>query len=173
MHCSGVLNTKDVQPAGIGRRVVSIIEDVAQSKPQSYIHTCSVFLSGFPVDLDLLHLCTSLLNTGVSNSITQDEESVTGLVVQLISSVPYFAERCQLTVLKDLVRFHDPVDEGEETTVSLLRQRWALPPDGTPKLQHFSCSKPSSNPLAICIPAGTRGVLRQSRCTFNRTSCIR
>ncbi|KAL5105586.1 hypothetical protein TcWFU_009681 [Taenia crassiceps] len=147
VHCSGVTNTKDVQSEGIGRRIVSIIEDVAQS---------------FPLDLDLLHLCTSLLNTGVGNATTQDEESVTGLVVKLISSVPYFAERCQLTVLKDLVRFHDSADEVEEMTVSLLRQRWALPPDETPQQQHCSHVDSSSNPLAVCIPAGARGVLRQN-----------
>ncbi|KAL5963770.1 hypothetical protein TSMEX_008502 [Taenia solium] len=147
VHCSGVINTKDVQSAGVGRRIVSIVEDVAQR---------------FPMDLDLLHLCTSLLNTGVNNAITQDEESVTDIVVQLISSVPYFAERCNLTVLKDLVRFRDPVDEGEEVTVSLLRQHWALPPNGTPQMEHFSYSKSSSNPLGIRIPAGTRGVLGQN-----------
>ncbi|VDK36546.1 unnamed protein product [Taenia asiatica] len=147
VHCSGVINAKDVQSAGVGRRIASIIEDVAQR---------------FPMDLDLLHLCTSLLNTGVNNAITQDEESVTDLVVQLISSVPYFAERCNLTVLKDLVRFHDPVDECEEVTVSLLRQHWALPPNGTPQMEHFAYSKSSFNPLGIRIPAGTRGVLGQN-----------
>ncbi|VDM35191.1 unnamed protein product [Hydatigera taeniaeformis] len=147
VHCSGVINSKDVQPARIGQRIVSIIEDVAQR---------------FPIDLDLLHLCTSLLNTGINNAIAQDEESVTDLVIQLISSVPYFAERCQPAVLKDFVRFHDPVEEGEEMTVSLVRPRWALPPDGTAPMRHFSYSKTSANQLAVSIPAGTRGVLRQN-----------
>ncbi|KAH9281050.1 hypothetical protein ECG_07401 [Echinococcus granulosus] len=147
VHCSGNMITKEVQPARIDERIVSIIEDAAQR---------------FPMKLDLLHLCTSLLHTAVNNAIAQDEGSVIDLVVKLISSVPYFAEQCKPSSLKGLVRFHDPADESEETTVSLLRQRWSLPPEGSPQLEHFSSSKSVPNPLAISIPAGTRGVLKQN-----------
>ena len=118
--------------------------------------------------MDLLLICIALLNTGVGSTSPEEEESISSLVVQLISSVPYFAERCDPSSLKDLVRFNYPIEEDgddgdREVTVSLLRQRWTLPSCTTAHIGQFSHNKPPTDPFAICMPAGTSGIVKQGR----------
>ncbi|KAM7542768.1 hypothetical protein Aperf_G00000000453 [Anoplocephala perfoliata] len=144
VQCGCNMSAAESKLSRIELGITSVIEDLAQR---------------FPLDLDLLYICIALLNTGVaSNTDNSDEASISNLVVQLISSVPYFAERFpEPSALNELVRVHEP-DEGDEEEngevfVSLLRPHQCFPPIGT--LQ-FSMDKSSSNHMAICLPAGTR-----------------
>uniref|UniRef100_A0A5K3FJE9 BEACH domain-containing protein n=1 Tax=Mesocestoides corti TaxID=53468 RepID=A0A5K3FJE9_MESCO len=137
---------KTLQPAGIGERVLAIVEDLAQR---------------FPVDLDFLHLCIALLNTsGSCAAANENDQDMAQLVTQLISSVPYFAQPSDPTTLEDLAHVHDS-DVNGSGTVSLIRQHWVLPPDWLDVGTCAKYKKGSQNPLAICLPAGTVGFLRQ------------
>ena len=121
------------------------------------------------MDLDLLFICVALLNTSLrSSSAIKEAQSVPNLVVQLISNVPYFAEHCNPTGLKDLIRLQNPAEakgsEEAEVIVSLLRQHWALPPYASSQIDQFPRSASSSpNPFAIFMPESTRGMLKQGR----------
>lgn len=110
--------------------------------------------------MDLLYICIALLSTSVASyNHNRDEASIPDLVVQLISSVPYFAERFpEPSALGKLVQVHEPDEENGDIFVSLLRPYQCLPPFGA--LQ-FSMDKSASNHMAICLPAGTRGSLKQ------------
>ncbi|VDN99753.1 unnamed protein product [Rodentolepis nana] len=151
VHCNGSMSVAETNSSRIGQGIASVIEDLAQR---------------FPLDLDLLQICIALLNTGdctQSSNDTDDDSSIPNIVVQFISSIPYFAERfSDPSILRGLVRVHDNLDEeeGGEVAVSVLRQRRCYPPDAMQHIEQFSKDR-SSNHLAVNIPAGTRGDLRQ------------
>uniref|UniRef100_A0A0R3SDM4 Nucleoporin NUP188-like protein n=2 Tax=Hymenolepis diminuta TaxID=6216 RepID=A0A0R3SDM4_HYMDI len=151
VHCNWNMSATETKFSRIGQGITSVIADLAQ---------------WFPLDLDLLQICIALLNTGDYNRTSigaSDDTSIPDIVVQFISRVPYFAERfSDPSVLRNLACIYDNRDDEEngEFTVSLLRQHRCYPPDAMQHKEQFLKDK-SCNHLAVNMPAGTRGELRQ------------
>lgn len=115
--------------------------------------------------MNLLYVCIALLNTEAKDGLPEEPEGIASLVVQLISSLPYFTEKFEnLSALRGLVRFFQSKEEGDaDMAVSLLKHHWALPLESSISVE--KTSKISN--LAIKLPPGTRGVLKQGMISWS------
>ncbi|CAL8077978.1 unnamed protein product [Calicophoron daubneyi] len=150
----------------IGRRITRLVQALTE---------------GFPYDLSILRLCTSLMLPSLADTkqVQKRDSTMSSLVSELVTSMPYLAERltpelsslisCSATPWYPQLQADGDISASNQFTLSRVRTALSVDLSRDLGLNHDVLDASGRSVYAtICsgvrLPTGTRGIIKSGEC---------